>query len=110
MKGFRDIESKDENALTYAVSIRGPISVFIDASHPSFQFYKSGVYDEPNCSQTALDHCALAVGFNATDSQLYYIVRNSWGTTWGIDGYIWMSRQKNNQCGIATQASYPRNF
>ncbi|CAF3726940.1 unnamed protein product [Rotaria sordida] len=105
--GFRDIKSQDEAALTYAIAIIGPISVFIDASHSSFQFYRSGVYDEPTCSSTAVDHCALVVGFNATDSQLYYIVKNSWGTSWGIDGYIWMSRNKNNQCGIATMASYP---
>jgi C1A family cysteine protease len=49
----------------------------------------------------------IVVGFNTTDTQSYYIVKNSWGTTWGIDGYIWMSRFKNNQCGIATNASYP---
>ncbi|CAF3017585.1 unnamed protein product [Rotaria sp. Silwood2] len=108
--GFRDIKTMDEAALTYAIAIRGPIAVFIDASHSSFQFYQSGVYDEPNCSSTTLDHCGLVVGFNATDSQLYYIVKNSWGTTWGIDGYIWMSRNKNNQCGIATMASYPNVY
>jgi len=94
----------------YGIAIRGPIAVTIDASHSSFQFYKSGVYDESNCSSTVLNHCALAVGFNATETQLYYTVKNSWGTTWGIDGYIWMSRKKDNQCGIATRASYPRNF
>ncbi|CAF1503276.1 unnamed protein product [Adineta ricciae] len=105
--GFRDVKVNDENALTYAVAIIGPIAVTIDASQPSFQFYKSGVYDEPKCSSTQVDHCALAVGFNATDNQLYYIVKNSWGTTWGQNGYVWMSRNKNNQCGIATMASYP---
>ncbi|CAF1079606.1 unnamed protein product [Adineta steineri] len=105
--GFRNIKPNDEAALSYAVAIIGPISVFIDASHSSFQFYRSGVYDEPQCSSTVVDHCALIVGFNATDSQLYYIVKNSWGTSWGQNGYIWMSRNKNNQCGIAAMASYP---
>ncbi|CAF4446590.1 unnamed protein product [Rotaria socialis] len=66
------------------------------------------VYDEPDYSSTAVNRCALAADFNATDSELYYIVKNSWETSWGIDGYIWMSRNKNNQCGIATMTSYPR--
>ncbi len=109
-QGFRDVESQNEDSLTYAIAIRGPISVTIDGSHSSFQFYKSGVYDEPNCSSTILNHCALAVGFNVTDTELYYIVKNSWGTSWGINGYIWMSRKKNNQCGIATRASWPLLF
>ncbi|CAF4818641.1 unnamed protein product [Rotaria sp. Silwood1] len=76
-------------------------------SHASFQLYRSGVYDEPACSSIQDDHCALVVGFDATDNQLYYIVKSSWKTSWGNDGYIWMSRNKNNQCGIATRASYP---
>ncbi|CAF3656031.1 unnamed protein product [Rotaria socialis] len=86
----------------------GPIAVTIDSSHSSSQFYRSGVYDEPDYSSTAVNRCALAADFNATDSELYYIVKNSWETSWGIDGYIWMSRNKNNQCGIATMTSYPR--
>ncbi len=108
LQGFRDIKSQDEAALAYAVAIIGPISVAIDASHSSFQFYQSGVYNESDCSSTQLNHGVLVVGFDATDSQLYYIVKNSWGTSWGQNGYIWMSRNENNQCGIATMASYPR--
>jgi C1A family cysteine protease len=81
----------------------GPISVCIDAGHSSFQSYRSGIYYEPNCSPNNLDHAVVAVGYS---SQGYWIVKNSWGTSWGQAGYIWMSKDRNNNCGIATNAWY----
>jgi cathepsin L len=104
--GYTDIPEGDEDKLTEALATIGPISVAIDAGHPSFQQYKSGVYDEPACTDN-LDHGVLAVGYGKVKKQEYYIVKNSWGPGWGDHGYIMMSRNKGNQCGIASKASYP---
>jgi cathepsin L len=105
--GFTDIPQGDEASLTAALATVGPISVAIDASQPSFQFYSSGVYTEQFCSSVMLDHGVTAVGYGTLGDKDYYIVKNSWGVSWGMEGYILMARNADNRCGIASEASYP---
>ena len=92
-----------ESGLLDAVGNVGPVAVNIDASKRSFKFYSSGIYNEPHCSSLNLDHSVLAVGYGNG----YWLVKNSWGTGWGQAGYIYMTRNGRNQCGIATLALYP---
>jgi cathepsin L len=86
----------NENALGDAIA-NGPVSVAIEADQSIFQFYKSGVLDG-NCGKN-LDHGVLAVGFQSDSSTGYWIVKNSWGNSWGNKGYVWI-RAFKNMCGI----------
>uniref|UniRef100_A0A665TPM9 Cathepsin S-like n=1 Tax=Echeneis naucrates TaxID=173247 RepID=A0A665TPM9_ECHNA len=96
----------NEETLKQAVATIGPIAVGIDATRPRFTFYRSGVYNDPTCTQK-VNHAVLVVGYGSLSGQDYWLVKNSWGTTFGDQGYIRMSRNKNNQCGIALFACYP---
>jgi cathepsin L len=106
LKSFKNVNQGDETGLQNSVFV-GPTSVAIDASQSSFQFYTSGVYSDPNCSTSQLDHGVLAVGWGTLNNQAYWIVKNSWGTGWGQNGYIFMARNDGNMCGIATMATLP---
>jgi len=107
ISSYKDVMRGSESDLQTAVT-QQPVSVAIDASHNSFQLYSSGIYYEPACSTSSLDHGVLAVGYG-TDSagKDYWVVKNSWGKNWGMSGYLQMSKNRSNNCGIATMASYP---
>jgi len=101
--GYTDVQSGSETALAAAVT-KQPVSVAIEADQSAFQFYSGGVFSAA-CGQQ-LDHGVLAVGFDSQGPQNYWIVKNSWGTSWGEQGYMRMIRGKN-QCGINNMASVP---
>uniref|UniRef100_A0A8C2U1U0 Peptidase C1A papain C-terminal domain-containing protein n=1 Tax=Coturnix japonica TaxID=93934 RepID=A0A8C2U1U0_COTJA len=105
LAGYVTVEPGNAEALKAALFKHGPIAVNIDASHKSFTFYANGVYEEPHCGE-GLDHAVLAVGYGVLHGKSYWLIKNSWSTYWGNDGYILMA-MKDNNCGVATAASFP---
>lgn len=97
---YIDIKQTNEDDLAEKCEKYGPVSVGLDADHASFQLYSGGIYSEPSCSFITLDHGVGVVGYGPK----YWIIRNSWGTSWGESGYMRLIRG-NNECGVATQAA-----
>jgi len=104
--GYTQIESGSEEDLMKAIATVGPVSVSIEVTD-HFRSYVGGVFYDDTCTGS-LNHGVLAVGYGTTDDgKDYWIVKNSWGAEWGLNGYILMARNRSNNCGIANDASYP---
>lgn len=105
LAGYRKISRGSESDLRDAVS-QQPVAVGIDAHHPAFKLYSSGVFDIDYCT-THLTHAVLVVGYGTDkDGKDYWKLQNSWGKAWGENGYGKISRGKN-MCSISNLASYP---
>lgn len=109
---FYDVPPGKEKSLLAAIAMQ-PVSVAIQADQFPFQFYKNGVLTDDSCGARAqLDHGVLAVGYGSDleTNEPYFLVKNSWGESWGENGYIRFSRNSENEygmCGILKMASYP---
>ncbi|KAL5096890.1 hypothetical protein RYX36_001217 [Vicia faba] len=109
IEGYTDVAQSDSALL--CATAKQPISVAIDGSSLDFQLYTSGVYDG-DCSSNPddIDHAVLIVGYGSDGDEDYWIVKNSWGTSWGMEGYIYIRRNTNltyGVCAINYMASYP---
>ena len=98
VSGYSTLSGETEME-SYVLST-GPLSVCLDAS--TWSSYQSGIVSAKACG-TDVDHCVQAVGVNLDDG--YWIVRNSWGTDWGLDGYIWLETDAN-ACYITYDPTY----
>jgi len=110
ISSYGTVSPNNDTAMVEALA-RQPVSIAIYAAGSTFQHYNGGVYDDPTCysDQSHLDHGVLLVGYGTTtDGKDYYILKNSWGTSWGKNGYMQIARGKNtNICGLLDMPCYP---
>lgn len=90
---------QDEDKIANWLATHGPVSVAVDAT--TFQTYTGGVIT--NCESQQLDHGVLLVGYNNTNDPPYWIIKNSWNTIWGEDGYVRIEKG-TNQCLVKNYA------
>jgi C1A family cysteine protease len=104
-----DVKPNDQVSLKAAVS-QQPVAVAISADTMIFQSYSSGVITSANC-YTSLNHGVLVVGYGTENGQDYWLVKNSWGTSWGNNGYVKIAKSSSTNdggvCGIAMDPSFP---
>ena len=105
--GYKAITANSSSALMSSIET-GPTSVAIEADKICFQYYTSGILNNTSCG-TQLDHGVLAVGYGTENGQAYYLVKNSWNTTWGDQGYIKIANNGDGSgiCGIQMAAVRP---
>jgi C1A family cysteine protease len=104
-----DVKPNDQISLTAAIA-QQPVAIAIEADTRYFQSYSGGILTSSSCG-TNLDHGVLAVGYGTENGVDYYLVKNSWGTSWGDKGYVKIARSSSTNdpgiCGIAMQPSFP---
>jgi len=99
-RGYNDVPAQSVSSLSAAIS-KGPVSVAIEADKRVFQMYTGGVLNSLECGHK-LDHGVLAVGYGSD----HFIVKNSWGGSWGESGYVRISNSDEDICGILMAPVY----
>ncbi|XP_017082112.2 procathepsin L-like [Drosophila eugracilis] len=110
IRGHVTLTEGDEKELAEVVYNIGPVAVSIDHLHEEFDLYFGGILKIPSCGSTKddLTHSVLVVGFGTHPKWGdYWLIKNSFGTSWGESGYFKLARNANNMCGVATLPQYP---
>ncbi|XP_003738751.1 cathepsin L1-like [Galendromus occidentalis] len=104
---YREEYYLSEERLKEMVAIIGPVTATIDASPFGFMHYRDGIFYDPACNPDSPNHAVLVVGFGIENGFEYWLIKNSWGPDWGIDGFMKIARNRNNTCGIANSNAFP---
>ncbi|KAM9973134.1 hypothetical protein ACTFIR_012509 [Dictyostelium discoideum] len=108
VSGYVMIPKFDESALMEAIALYGPVAVPIDTSTKEFQHLSGGIYYSDSCDPWNTIHAVLAIGYGTDENGVdYFLMKNSWGKSWGTNGFFKVKRGVKGKCGIVTAASYP---
>lgn len=105
VSSYNRISKGNEEDLKHALATVGTISIAYNAGTQAHSYYRGGILDVPNCSNSPT-HAVLLVGYGTENGKDYWTLKNSWGESWGERGFFRLARGKN-MCGIADWASYP---
>lgn len=108
IKAIWKISNRDEEDLKAALFLYGPLFVAFDHLHDSFFRYSSGIYNEPRCEESQeLSHVALIIGYGREKEVDFWVIKNSYGSTWGEQGHMRIARNKNNHCKVGLYVGIP---
>ncbi len=109
IKGYIQLPSGDEHTLMKAVAKIGPISAAMEVTINTRQFVGKSIFYDKACHRSSdfMNHAVLIVGYGSYNGFEYWLIKNSWGDTFGDNGYAKIARNKGNHCNIATDVSYP---
>ena len=105
--GTTSYNGADSPLLARAVMAKGPVTIGIDAGGLAFSLYSGGVYSSTSCSGRRINHAVTTVGFGVDETTVmpFWTIKNSWGTGWGLDGYILVERGVD-MCGVERDTQY----
>lgn len=109
IKGYVQLPPGDENTLMRAVAKIGPISAAMEVTNNTRQFIGKSVFYDRTCHRSSdyMNHAVLIVGYGNYHGFEYWLIKNSWGESFGDNGYAKIARNKGNHCHIATDVSFP---
>lgn len=109
IKSYVQLPSGDEHMLMKAVAKIGPISAAMEVTNNTRQFVGKSIFYDRTCHRSSdyMNHAVLIVGYGSYNGFEYWLIKNSWGESFGDDGYARVARNRGNHCNIATDVSFP---
>ncbi|XP_026316558.1 cathepsin L1-like [Hyposmocoma kahamanoa] len=104
IKSAEEVTPNDEEALKTAIYKYGPVALGVHVSQAMI-FYKSGIFYDPECPVGGINHAVSAIGYGYKDGELFWVIKNSWGESWGSDGYLYITA-KNDNCNVMMTPYY----